>query len=128
MERKQSFFGGRAVIERRQQAHRGVEDCGFGFVVRHTLPNDRQGCTGGPNRLEASEDGVERAVDRHLLQMRELTTARSEMRVHQDVGLQGPTESALTLSRAPGKRGELPVVLGQESDDSVGVAIVDGPQ
>ena len=81
-------------------------------MVRHALSNDREGCTGRPNRLEVPEDGVERAVDRHPFEMRELTSAWAEMRVHQDVGLQGPAESALTLSRTPGKRRNLAVVLG----------------
>jgi hypothetical protein len=44
--------------------------------------------------------------------MRELTAARPEVRVHQDVGLERTAESALTLSRATRERGDLAVLLG----------------
>ena len=55
---------------------------------------------------------MKRLIDRHTLQVRELTTARSKVRVHQHVRLQGAAKPALALSSASSERGDLAVVLG----------------
>ncbi len=123
---EQRFFGWRPTIERGQETHRGVEDGGLVLVVRHPLADHRQRRTCCPNRPEASENLVERSVDRHALQVRQLAASGPEARMHQHVGLQSSAKAALALPRTTSERRELAVILGQEGDDAVGVAIVDG--
>jgi hypothetical protein len=60
--------------------------------------------------------------------MSELTAPWAEVGLHDDVRLKRATKPTLASSRTPGKRCDLSVVLGQECDDSIGVAIVDGAQ
>jgi hypothetical protein len=81
-------------------------------VIGHALTNDSERRACRPDCLQAPEDLVKRLIDRHTLQVRELTAARSKMRVHQHVRLQGAAKPALALSSAASKRGYLAVVLG----------------
>jgi hypothetical protein len=81
-------------------------------MVRDALSNDRQRRACRPDRLEAAQDVVERSIYRYAFQVRELTATRSEVRVHQNVGLERTAEPALTLSGAARERGHLAVVLG----------------
>ncbi len=95
-------------------------------MLRHTLANERKGRACRSDRFEASQDRVKRSIDRHPLEMSELATPRTEEGVHEYIGLKRAAEPALTPTRATRKCRHLSVVFRQESDDSVGVAIVDG--
>jgi hypothetical protein len=80
-------------------------------VVGHALANDGQRCARRPNCLQASKDLVKRSIDRYAFQVRELTAARSEVHVHQDVGLQRTAKPALAFPSAASERGNLAVLL-----------------
>jgi hypothetical protein len=108
---QQRIFGGRARVERRKEPHRYIEHGGLGFVVRDTLADHGHRRTSRSDRLQAPQDLVKRLVDRHAFQVRELTAARSEVRVHQDVGLQRPAKPALALSGATSERRDFAVLL-----------------
>jgi hypothetical protein len=108
---QQGLFGRRAFVERCQEPHRSVEHASLGLVIGHALATDGHRRTRGPDRLQASKDLVKRSIDRYSLQVRELTAARSEVRVHQDVGLQRTAKPALTLSSATSERRDLAVLL-----------------
>ena len=69
-----------------------------------------------------------RSSHRHPLEMRELPSTGPKTRVHQHVRLQRAAETTLASSGATGEGRDLAAVLGQERDDAVGVAIVDGAQ
>jgi hypothetical protein len=95
-------------------------------MLGYTLANEGKGSACRSDRFEASQDRVKRSIDRHTLEMGELATPWTEVRVHEYVGLKRAAEPALTLTRTTRKCRHLSVVFRQESDDSVGVAIVDG--
>ena len=111
LEAQERLFGRRTLVESRQEPHRGIEHGGLGLVLRDTLTDHSHRCTSHPDRLQAPEDLVERLVDRYTLQVRELAPARSEVRLHQDVGLQRPAKPALALSGATSERRDLAVLL-----------------
>jgi len=128
VEEQKRLFSWRTRIQCRQETHRDVEHRRLRFVVRYALTNDGQRGTRRPNCREVAKNVEEGPIDRHTLQMSELATPWTEMRVHDHVGLKRATKPTLAPSRTAGKRCDLAVVLGQECDDSVGVAIVDGAQ
>ncbi len=125
VEGQKRFLRGRPRIQGRQETHGDVEHGRLRLVVRYALTNHGQGGTRRPYRLEVTKDVEKGLIDRHALQMSELAATRTEVRLHDHIGLKRTAESPPTPSRATGKRSDLSVVLGQECDDSVGVAIVD---
>lgn len=128
VEEQKRFLSWRARIQCSQETHGEVEHRRLGFMVRYALTNDGQRGACRPNCREVAKNVEEGPIDRHTLQMSELATPWTEMRVHDDVGLKRATEPTLAPSCTAGKRCDLAVVLGQECDDSVGIAIVDGAQ
>jgi hypothetical protein len=109
---EQGLVGGRAFVERCQEPHGSIEHAGLRFVIGHALTNDGQRNARRPDRLQAPEDLVKRLIDRHILQVRELTPSGSKVRIHQHVRLQGAAKPALALSSAASERRDLAVVLG----------------
>lgn len=87
LQTQESLFRRRALGERGQKPHRRVEHGGLGFMVRQTFTNHGERDTCNPNRLQAPQDPMKRSIDRHALQVREITASRSEVRVHQNVRL-----------------------------------------
>ncbi len=87
LETQQGLFRWGPIVESGEKAYGRVEHGRLGLVVGYALPNDRHGGACGSNRLETAKDLVERSVDRNLLQVCQLTASRTELRLHQDVGL-----------------------------------------
>jgi hypothetical protein len=100
------------LVESLQESNCRVEHVGLRLVLGHALADDGEGCTSRSNRLEAPQDAVERAIDRHTLQMSELTTPRTVVRIHEHVRLKRTAEPALALSSATREGGDLAVVFG----------------
>lgn len=95
-------------------------------MVRHTLTNHGQCGARCPNRGEVAKNVEEGLIDRHALQMSELTTPSVKVRLHDDVRLKRAAKPTLALSRTAGESCDLSLVLSQECDDSIGVTIIDG--
>jgi len=87
LQTQESLFGRRTLVQRSQKPHRRVEHGRLGFVVWQAFTNHGERDPCNPNRLQAPEDSMKRAVDRHALQVRELTAAGSKVRVHENVRL-----------------------------------------
>lgn len=128
VEGQECFLGRRPRIQCRQETHGDLKHCRLWLVVRYALTNHSQRGTRRPNGREVAKDVEEGSIDRYALQMSELTAPWAEVGLHDDVRLKRATKPTLASSRTPGKRCDLSVVLGQECDDSIGVAIVDGAQ
>lgn len=67
LEAKQRLFGGRALVERREEPNRNVEHSWLWLVIRQALTNHCQPCAGGPDRPQAPKYFVKRSIDRDLL-------------------------------------------------------------
>jgi hypothetical protein len=112
LEAQQCLLGRRTLIERRQKSHGRIEHGGLGLVVRDPLADQGHACTRRPDRPQAPKNLMKRLIDRHALQVRELASAGSEIRIHQDVRLQRATKATLAFSRTTRERGDLAVALG----------------
>jgi hypothetical protein len=77
LQRKQRLSRWDPLVERFKKPHGSIEHGGLRLVIRHPFPDDSHGCPCSANGLEASEDPVKGAINRHPLEVSKLTTARS---------------------------------------------------
>ena len=126
VEGQKRLLGWGTDVQGREETHGDVEHGRFRLMVGHPLTNHGQCGTRRPDRREVAKNVEEGLIDRHALQMSELTASPAKVRLHDDVRLKRATESTLAPSRTARKRRDLSVVLSQEGDDSIGVAVVDG--
>ncbi len=96
-------------------------------MVGYSLADHGQCCTGRPDRCQTTKNVEERLVDCNALQMSKLTASSAKLRLHDDVWLERAAKPTLALSRTASKGRNFSVVLGQQCDDAIGIAIVDGP-
>lgn len=128
VEGQKSLFGRGASIECREETHGDVEHNRLGLMIGHALANDGHRGTCCSNRRQVAEDVEKGLIDAHAFEMSEFTPPGTEVGLHDDIGLKRAAEPSLALSGTAGDRCDLAVILGQESDNSVRVAIVDRAQ
>lgn len=126
LQRQEALLGRRPSIECPQKPDGRVEHRRLYLILGHALPNRCHRRTCGPDRFEVSQDVMKGTIDRYALEVRKLAAPRSKLRFHEHIGLKRATEPTLASPRTPRERGDFPMIFGQERDDSIGVAVVDG--
>jgi hypothetical protein len=100
------------LVKSLQESNRRIEHIALGLVVGHTLTDDRQRCSGRPDCFETSQDPVERSIDGHALQMRQLPAPWAIVRGHEHIWLKRTAKPALAAARATCERSNLAVIFG----------------